>query len=458
VFAISLTAFASLTAVLWNHGFAHEPSVARWAMAIRNADSPDGATHALTHGFPWLPSALLWPFTMTSFTRTILAPALISSTVAAALVTAFFRRLRAQKVSLAVSIASTVLLACGPMVLWPAISGDATAFSLLMYFWFCAAVLRASEVEDARALMTIAGLLASSWFCDARFILMLLPVLPLTSVVIPRKVLEQHIGAGYLVLLFPSAVALGSCVYVGLMLAGDPLWLLPTGVRDVPASRMLAGAVGAVLLSLSALLARGRSRVFLLLLLLPLICGCLDQVVSAQPGYLLFGVLLTAPAAIWAAEILTKRPALGLGAMVATTACLWLTLALATSPEVPRALASEVRLGEWMRNLTARNVLVDDASLSSVLAYRNRADDLILPGDPRFELAVSGRDPGVDVLLLPDPRQRDRPAPDRLNDAYPTLYTDGLPGYRLEYDQDGWRAWRRIVKEETQQSSAAYKR
>jgi hypothetical protein len=74
---------------------------------------------------------------------------------------------------------------------------------------------------------------------------------------------------------------------------------------------------------------------------------------------------------------------------------------------------------------------------------RGRARGILGPQSEPFALAMLFDRIDTPLVAVPDP-QSNTGVNDRLNKAFPTLYRDGAPGYRVIYQNNTWRLFARI--------------
>jgi hypothetical protein len=87
-------------------------------------------------------------------------------------------------------------------------------------------------------------------------------------------------------------------------------------------------------------------------------------------------------------------------------------------------------------------VLIDTDNAPAVVLGRGQARGLIGPQNPDFAVALLLRRLDTAFVAVPDPHAA-AGIRDRLNEAFPLLYRDGAPGYRLAYSNKTWRLYAR---------------
>jgi hypothetical protein len=87
-------------------------------------------------------------------------------------------------------------------------------------------------------------------------------------------------------------------------------------------------------------------------------------------------------------------------------------------------------------------VLADVDNAPAFVLGRGRAQGILGPATEPFALALLFDRIDTPFVAVPDP-QSDAGAGDRLNKAFPTLFSEGLAGYRLIYQNNTWRLFGR---------------
>ncbi len=73
---------------------------------------------------------------------------------------------------------------------------------------------------------------------------------------------------------------------------------------------------------------------------------------------------------------------------------------------------------------------------------RGRASGLLPPSDEAFALSLLFSRIDAPFVAVPDP-QTGNGSQDLLNKAFPLLFRQGAPGYRLIYENANWRLFKR---------------
>jgi len=91
-------------------------------------------------------------------------------------------------------------------------------------------------------------------------------------------------------------------------------------------------------------------------------------------------------------------------------------------------------------------VLADVNNAPAFVLGRSNAGGILSPQSEAFVLAQLFGRVETPFVAVPDP-QSTTGANDRLDTAFPSLFRDGLPGYRLIYQNNTWRLFSREKKE-----------
>ena len=100
-------------------------------------------------------------------------------------------------------------------------------------------------------------------------------------------------------------------------------------------------------------------------------------------------------------------------------------------------------------------VLVDTLNAPAVVLGRGGARGLLSPSDEAFTLGILFSRIDTPFVAVPDP-QIGIGAQDRLNKAFPLLYRRGATGYRLVFENAGWRLFARIEKGPVQETTGSF--
>jgi hypothetical protein len=282
-----------------------------------------------------------------------------------------------------------------------------------------------------------------------------------------------------LVLVFPTVFALGAFAYVSWVFPGSGWSFLASPAESLAgwtadANRIFPAVTGSLTinaaLAIAAALALGAP-------IAPVVIGWVrERRPLAAPPLVLAGAVigasaitvatgffgspapLVAAAPILAAIIVahvplpTKRRHIAMALLAAG----WFSGILAVAIAAPRVAAQfrsafdgsgaeQARLDALAlggMTLNRDGVLIDTDNAPAVVLGRGEVHGLIAPSDPDFTLALLFGRFNSPFVAVPDPHASIG-IRDRLNKAFPLLYRDGAPGYRLAYQNKTWRLYAR---------------
>lgn len=474
-FALVAAVYLALASRAVHYGFSDPGATLRWARVLGAIDAGDLSLRAFLLPFPYLPSYLLLPLALRVL-RQPLAPSILSAMLVAFTVTcaprgAFRSHTPVQRLWLV-----RLMVAFHPFTLYLATSGDRAAFLFLLY-WAMAAALGLFLVNGTRNPLIILSMAALvGYLSDERYVFVTAAALLLMWLLMVRSRLRGSYVAVYLAILLPLLIygavfgyldwrdhggVLGGVGDIAAYTSGwgaaiPSAWQKAWGSEWYRAPLLLAGiALAAFPLGLHwRASAPGRRRVLPVLLAIPLLGGLLANGVSLldQPvtflgllGAAILGLIVADPSRLVRSRLVLGLIAAGwfgsLGAMVADPSggfSRW--MAAVAGVQVAPLDPGGTALGAWLADNKVP-VLIDETAGAPVIAAKGDAFNLVLSFDPRFtdaiathRLSIEGvamRDPGLDPQHL-----------DRLQQAFPSFYASGAPGYRLVYDWGGWRLWR----------------
>lgn len=476
---IAMLAFVctlALAASAIGTGLVSEDSIGLWAAAVMagNGDLSIGAVVAAYPSVPFLVTTLLELVTP-SGTPT---PALLSAALLALIAGFWFNLLRA-KLPLTFAAAATLLLALHPMLLRAAVAGPGEVLLAAFLFLFGNALYdlrsRTAIPEVMTAGLALLGI-AFSHPIGAAMAVVAIPFLAFT--VRPILVAGSAVSI-VLTLAFPALFGALAFTYVSWVFPGDGwrFFASTEGVADWMAGlgpfapggfsgmRALdAGVMIAAVLLLAAPLAAAavgwvhRRRPLVAPALVFTAITLAAAMLAVATG--LFGspLTVTVAAPVLTAIVLLRVPievyrrpmamvllllgfsggALGL-ALLDPRSGAQLGAALEGRPG-DQERADALALGGATR--TRDGILVDTFNAPAVVLGRGQSSGLLLPSGEPFTIALLFSRVQAPFVAVPDP-QSAIGAADRLNKAFPFLYRDGPPGYRLIYQNNTWRLFAR---------------
>jgi hypothetical protein len=421
--AITLAAFAALLAVdgwLRQHGFIAAAVMHDWGEVVLYGDGK-GSFREFTTTYPPI-----------AFVLNVLAgvpirglsslppPVVIAALLAALLVATWVSALCTAGYGWRWSVVLTALVCLHPFFLYPATTGVGAVLLLIAVYWFATAY-RASRIHGrVTDFMNLALALAFTAFVHPLGALICVLTLPFLALALPPALIARSALNSMLVLLFPLLFALGSFAYENALFEDSATAFLRSLMGHVPAVVPADNATGtpSVLLEIAA----------------PLVALAVVAVRHWPAGSRQRGAVTA---------LLLAGVALGWGVSFPWRSgepALWREAAMG-KPVAVEQNAEAMALGRYLATRT--DVLIDAPAHPEVLAARGSAHGLVVPTDDAFMLTTLTRQVHSRFIAIPDP---DRPAlldDDQLAQTFPKLYAQGMRGYRLTYDANGWRVYER---------------
>jgi membrane protein XagC len=400
--------------------------------------------------------------------------ALLSALLGGGLATSWFAAFRVRKFGVARAALVTLLLVANPLFLRTVAEGGGFVV-LQVGVWVLALGMlnlrRAHRVNDT---ILVAIALCIIAFSHPFGLAVTFAALPFLALVIPSEQLDKSPLSVFLMLLFPVLFSIAGFLYVNWVFTNDPFNFIATTSRDsasigFPGGGFATnGAIGTVLAAGGILAAcpvgvmmwvRTRKQVPLHLALLALGGTLLAATVLAS-GFgiapdlsLTVGLAVAVAAAcvaMWPRGAERSRTILlaliggviGGGIVVAIDrsgeTARWRDAMLGHAVGPPNSELA--RLGRTLRG--ENDILFDAISAPIVVAERGSVAGITSASSESFQMKVLLRDFDDNVLVVRS--SRSSVGSDRLGRALPTLFDDGMPGYRLLFDGTTWRAYKAV--------------
>lgn len=419
-----------------------------------------GRVEWIGFAYPPLPVLLLlpWPYPQAAVALAALSAGMLAWGV--------WKRLEHLAFPPSVRVGLLIAVMVTPSSLFLATQSFSTALALLLFFSAWMQYLRFTRDGQTDAGFIAAMLIALGFFASfyAPFFAM---AFALSTPLFVRPRSRTHQLAMLLVLLFPSAVAVGSWMYLSWLFTGDPLRF----VYDPGSSLLAAFRPEEAFMDLHAIAQESLRR----LMSAPLYLGVGALIAYYQPSRLLsYLIPLMLTLGAWTMGWIVPRAfdqslrflfALA-GIPIRTPRRLgWLLLILAllqvvadgptlisgeparwwsalwTGP-LPKDL-EEQRIAADLAGLPCASVLADDREAFRLIARAGTACPFVLPPDPIFEMAVVRPERFVSYILVAE-RPTGWPGP------LEARYRDRPPeGFVPELAWPGWRWYRRVVQGES---------
>ncbi len=405
-------------------------------------------------------------------------PALLAAALVGIVAGFWFLAFRSAGLNLVVAGLATALLAFHPALLRAAVAGPSEMLVALFMFLFGNALFDLRERGAAPEVMTASLALLGLAFSQPMGAAFACAAVPFLVFAVPPELVRNSAFNVVLVLVFPTVFSVGAFSYVSWVFPGDgwsfysapsqslTAWSIGvadifgggiTGTLAVDATLGFATAllIGAPLAAVAAYRVRRRQP-----LLAPsaVLAATTISAAAISVGTGLFGdpaaVAVAAPV-LCAIAIIRIPPAReSAGMMLGLLVLGWLGGALALTLVDPRAATHftglELALDherldalDLGRAIAKRNgVLVDTDNAPAVVIGRTFANGLTTPSDEQFAFAILLSRVDTPYVAVPDPHSATG-TQDRIVRAFPLLYRDGTPGYRLVYQNATWRLFAR---------------
>ncbi|MDX8394518.1 MAG: hypothetical protein R8K21_08050 [Mariprofundales bacterium] len=480
-----LMALSLLLYWLFANGYINDMATLRWSKVLSVYSEDEFRMEHLSLLYPHFPLYILIPFYYLPGLAEAAAPYITSILFATILIVLWNKQLQKAGYHYRQRILFTLLILAHPIMLWSATNGSHLTLSMLMFFWLYLAAQRIITEHNLQGYMLLGIVLAFYFYIDAMALFLFIALLPMLALVTPKKLLFESPVSVYIITSLPFVFVLLSWAYMNWIFHGDAWFFL-----SEPRSAFLGDFQN--IQNLSWLTKYGGEFInplfiFLsyMLLCYPIILYVLYKTRKDSDRFRASVVMFLHPSlalAFATSEYFLGHPVIVMvliqaGVMAEMTlipphtrmanAVLLLFLALSVGGgwwwfahypskdmdhwitaiqgkkiENPAALA-DLRLGRWL-NDNRLPTLMDHDSGYRVLVARGDADKMVLPFSTRFKLALRNRDFIIEQIAVPDPTKGWRGVNDRINRNSPKLYDNGIFGYKLAYDRDGWRVYQRI--------------
>jgi hypothetical protein len=477
VAALVFVVILALAAIAVRSGLIGDDALRLWAGASTAADGqvPIGRIVAAYPTLPFLASTLVAWLTPAGTP----SPALVAAGLLA-LITAFcfnsFRKAGLPEVGAGIA---SLLIALHPALLRAAVAGPADMFLAAFLLMLCLALYNLRARSGTSEVMGVGLALMALAFCHPMgAALAFAAVLFLAFAVRPQLVANSALNV-VVALIFPTIFAISAFTYVSWVFPGDgwSFFAAPAeslSIWSVSESRLFGEGIAKFLpldasLAMAAALVLGAPGALVMLVLVyrrrPLVVPAAvfaAAVIAATAISILSGFFgdpaaLVVAAPVLAATVVMRVP-LARERRVLVTALLMLGwfgglvgVALVDPTTVNYLRAVIARSGsERIDALSAGGaagrrdgVLADIDNAPVFVLGRGRARGIFGPESEPFALAMLFDRIDAPFVAVPDP-QSNIGGSDRLNKAFPTLFHEGLAGYRVIYQNNTWRLFGRV--------------
>ena len=472
IISLALAAFAVRTGLIPDDG------VMLWAAAIM-AGEGEMSIGRLVAAYPTI------PFIATTLVDVVAPagtpiPALLAGSLLGVLAGLWFLSFRAIGLSLVIAGAITLLLVLHPTLLRAVVAGPADIFLVAFLYLFGVSLYDLRVRSGVPQVMGMSTALLGLTFSHPMGAAVALSAMPFLIFAVQPVLVASSALNVVLALVFPAIFAVGAFVYVSWVFPGSgwsffaapaeslSAWVAgmsATGLTGIPTVE--AGLAMAVALALAAPLApvaigwvfRRRP------LVAPAAVFAITVVAAAMMtvGTGFFGdpAALAVAGPILAAIVVVRVPIARerLAVVVPLVLLGWFGGALALTVIDPRTAGHAMALLEGRGDrerldaltlggatIDRQGVLVDTFNAPTIVLGRGTARGLLAPSHETFTLSLLFARIDTPFVAVPNPRTVTG-AQDRLNRAFPLLYRNGLPGYRLAYQNESWRLFERQSRE-----------
>lgn len=469
---LAFVAIMALAAMAVRGGIVADDTLRLWSAASAAADGqvPIGRIVA---GYPTL------PFLTTTFVAWLApagtpAPALVAAGLFAFVATFYFRSFRRAGLSYAAACIATILIALHPTLLRAVIAGPADMFLAAFLLMLCLSLYDLRARSGASEVMGV-GLalmaLAFSHPVGAAFAFAAMPFLAFSV----RPMLVANSAANIVVaLLFPTFFVIAAFTYVSWVFPGDGWSFFASPTQSLSQWVAAAGPLfrnglsGSLTLEASAAMALALAagapvavvmfaRVYRRRPLVDPAAVFVAAAVAATAICVLSGFFGDPTAIVVAAPILAgvvvirvpeahERAILAIGLLMLGWIGGFFSLALIDPIMTNRLYAAVYHHSSERLDAIAAGgasaqddgVLADTDNAPAFVLGRGGAHGILGSQSEQFALSMLFARINAPFVAVPDP-QSATGANDRLNRAFPSLFSQGPAGYRIIYQNNTWR-------------------
>jgi hypothetical protein len=467
----------SLGAVAVRNGLIGDEALRLWAGASTAADGqvPIGRIVAAYPTLPFLSSTLVAWLAPASTP----SPALVAAALLATIAAFCFHSFRKAGFPEAVAGLFSILIALHPAMVRAAVAGPADVFLAVFLLMFCLALYNLRARSGTSEVMGVGlALMALTFAHPMGAAFAFAAVLFLAFAVRPMLVANSALNV-VIALIFPTVFAIAAFSYVSWIFPGEGWTFFAAPAQSlslwVVSESNLFGDGVAKLLSLEASLAMMAAFVLgapVVVVMLSLVyrrrllvapaavfvaAAVAATALSIVSGFFGSPAALVVAAPVLAATVVMRVP-LARERLALVGALLLLgwfgglaSVALVDPAMVNDGLRTAVERGssEHIDALTAGGaaarrdgVLADVDNAPAFVLGRGRASGIFGPQSEPFALAMLFDRIDSPFVAVPDP-QSSIGASDQINKAFPSLFHDGLAGYRVIYQNNTWRLFGR---------------
>ena len=477
---VALLAFVTmlmLVALAVRNGLVADDTLRLWAGASTAADG-QVSIGRIVAGYPTL------PFLTTTFFAWLVpagapAPALVAAGLFSLIAAFCFLSFRKAGLPYAVAVIATLLIAFHPALLRAVVAGPADMFLAVFLFMLSLALYELRARSGTSEVMHVGLALMALAFAHpvgAAFAFASIPFLAFA--VRPPLVASSALNV-VVALIFPTLFMLAAFLYVSWVFPGDgwsffaapaqslSLWtaavarIFGNGLFGIPAidAALTMGAaivVGApVAVAMLVLVRRRRPLVapaaVFVATAISATAICVASGFFGDPTAIVLAVPVLAATVMIRIPVVREHVAVVIALLVVGWLGGFVSLAWVDPITVNRLHAAfEPMASERLDTIAAGGafigrdgVLADTDNAPALVLGRGRAHGILGPESEAFALAVLFARVDTPFIAMPDP-QSPIGANDRLDRAFPSLFRDGMAGYRVIYQNNTWRLFEKM--------------
>ncbi len=437
-----------LTAAVTAAGLTPGGAVRLWAAAMLGSGGQLPWASVAT-GYPPIP--LVTATALQAMVPSAPAPALLAAAVFGLLAMLFVRALRKADLPRPLLVVAAPLILLHPFLLRAVLGGPAEMFLALFLYFFGLSLFDLRERTQVREIMTTGLSLLGLAFSHPLGAVSAAAAVPLLAFAVRPSFAATSAINTVLALIFPALAGAGAFAYLRWAFPGESLAVDPgEGSRFAAWAADAAIAMAAPLPFFAAFWVRRRRPQLMPILIFAAVVGLAALFAAMIPFGDPRSVAVAAPilSAVVLARVSVARENRLAVVLLLLGGCLagapgWKFIeGMATDPAGYSTTESQrldaLALGNAIRG--RYGVLIDAVNTPAVVLGRGDAAGLLPPRSESFALALMRGRPNAPFIAVPDPRGD---AGDRLNQAFPHLYRQGLPGYRLIFQNRTWRLFAR---------------
>jgi len=475
--ALCFVTLLALAAIAVRHGLIADDALRLWAGASTAADGevPIGRVVAAYPSLPFMSTTLVaWLLPAGAP-----APELVTALLLALFAACCFAACRKAGVPAIAAAAATLLIALHPALLRAVVAGPGDMFLAAFLLMLCLSLYDLRARSGTAEVMNVGLALMGLSFSHPMGAVFAFATVPFLAFAV-RPVLVANSALNVLIaLVFPTLFTLAAFAYVAWIFPGDGWSFFAAPAQSLSmwtaaVARLFGGYLsGAPMLEASAAMALALTVAAPLAVTMLTLVRRRRPLVAPAAVFIASAILATAISVLSGlfgnpAALVVAAPVLSAGMMtrvpearqrLAFALCLlligwlggFLSLAL-VDPFTINALQAAGE-GERLDALAAGGasrgrdgVLADVNNAPAFVLGRSNAGGILSPQSEAFVLAQLFGRVETPFVAVPDP-QSTTGANDRLDTAFPSLFRDGLPGYRLIYQNNTWRLFSREKKE-----------